>query len=177
MRHKPFFVQALNILFVVFFLLEIAAKGNAMIALNSVDFGNFITHPLMKPPGLPGASDSSQDRIKFSKDNVRIDPANGAITFFGSYLGEMWRCTLQRGSGAKKAVVTVEPTDTSSETMALASQLTRVVSDFFNDMVFELDGVYLMFRDMMVTPKGDAPSVMLALQIVVEKFPSAGLAF
>ena len=44
-------------------------------------------------------------------------------------------------------------------------------------MVFELDGTYLSFRDMMVTDKGEAPSVMLALNIKVRKLPSPGIDF
>jgi hypothetical protein len=58
-----------------------------------------------------------------------------------------------------------------------ATQLTTAISDFFNEMIFELDGTFLTFRDMMVTGKGGDPSVMLALQITVKKFPSPGLAF
>ena len=54
---------------------------------------------------------------------------------------------------------------------------TKVTSKFFNEMVFELDGTFLSFGDMMMTNKGKEPSVMLALSILVRKFPSPGLEF
>ena len=49
----------------------------------------------------------------------------------------------------------------------------------FNEMVFELDGTFLSFKDMMVTPPamGSSPSVMLALNIRVVTFPSPGVDF
>ena len=43
--------------------------------------------------------------------------------------------------------------------------------------VVELDGTFLSFGDMMMTNKGKEPSVMLALSILVRKFPSPGLEF
>lgn len=148
-----------------------SARGNAMIALNSADFGNFITHPLMKPPGLQAASEG----IRFLKDGVSIDAKKGTISFFGTYEGETWRCMLQRGRGAQRCLVKVESQNDDLQSQSL--QLTQVISNFFNEMVFELDGTFLTFRDLMVTAKGGEPSVMLALQITVKKFPSPGLAF
>ena len=146
-----------------------------MVALNHVDFGNFITHPLMKPPGL---TENGGEGVEFLKDEISIDPKTGTVTFKGSYMGESWRCTLQRGSDQQKALVTVSPESSQSLHLQSAAQdLTVVISAFFNEMVFELDGTFLTFRDMMVTDKGDAPSVMLALSIEVKKFPSPGLAF
>ena len=59
----------------------------------------------------------------------------------------------------------------------ISRRLADVTSSFFNEMVFELDGTFLSFRDMMITGKGKDPSVMLALSIMVKKFPSAGLEF
>lgn len=44
-------------------------------------------------------------------------------------------------------------------------------------MVFELDGTYLTFGDMMLTDKGKEDIIMLSLGITVKKFPSPGLDF
>ena len=148
------------------------ARGNAMVALNSADFGNFITHPLIKPPGLVNGSEAG---FEFSKDGASIDAKKGTVTFFGRYEGETYKCTLSRGSDAQKALVTVQ--SQSAELQSTAQELTFVISNFFNEMVFELDGTFLTFRDMMVTGKGGEPSVMFALHITVKKFPSPGLAF
>ena len=143
-----------------------------MVALNSVDFANFITHPLMKPPGLVNGNGES---LEFLKDGTSIDAKSGTVTFFGRYSGETYKCTLQRGSDAHKALVTVESQN--AELQSTSQELTSIISNFFNEMVFELDGTFLTFRDMMVTGKGGEPSVMLALHITVKKFPSPGLAF
>jgi hypothetical protein len=155
-----------------------------MVALNAVDFGNFITHPLMKPPGLPqveGLVDSSSD-LKFLKDGVTVDPSIGAVTFYGSYLDKKWLFSLRRGTNGQKASITVEQGHSSAESSTLdcdsvAAGLAEVTSKFFNEMLFELDGTFLSFRDMMLTGKGHEPSVMFSLSILVRKFPSAGLEF
>mmetsp|Transcript_4878 Transcript_4878/g.7202 ORF Transcript_4878/g.7202 Transcript_4878/m.7202 type:complete len:285 (+) Transcript_4878:219-1073(+) len=145
------------------------AMGNAMVALNSVDFGNFITHPLMKPPGLLG---QSSEPLTFLKDCVQIDPVSGAVTFYGTYLEEKWEFVLRRGKGDQKAIIQANGSDDSC-----AADLRQVLETFFNKMVFELDGTFLSFKDLMVTDKGRSPSVMLALDIKVKKFPSPGLEF
>lgn len=154
-----------------------------MVALNAFDFGNFITHPLMRPPGLPeivGSSDK-ESTLVFQKEGVAIDAAKGVVIFYGTYLNESWRFELRRGANGQQAAIAVRPLDTSSsapnDRASMAAGLTQVTSKFFNDMVFELDGTFLTFRDMMVTSKGNEPSVLLSLGILVRKFPSPGLEF
>jgi hypothetical protein len=155
-----------------------------MVALNAADFGNFITHPLMRPPGLPEVSDeidASSSKLEFLKEGVAIDPSSAAVSFFGTYLDAKWKFSLQRGTNGQKALVTVRPEqvpqDAGLDYISLASSLTEATSKFFNEMVFELDGTSLTFLDMMVTDKGKEPSAMLSLKIKVKKFPSAGLKF
>lgn len=156
-----------------------------MVALNSVDFGNFITHPLMKPPGVPlidGKVEGEAASLTFVKDNVKVDPQTNVVTFYGTYLGARWKFTLSRGAvGAKKALITAEvvhkPEDSDIDFESIAKELTNVVSGFFNQMVFELDGTFLSFEDMMITAKGKEPSALLSLTITVKKFPSPGLEF
>jgi hypothetical protein len=150
-----------------------------MVALNSADFGNFITHPLMKPPGL--LEDNEHDSIQFSKKGVSINGKTGTISFFGTYIGETYKCILQRGPGGdgthQKGAVVIHVESQNDDLQSTCHKLQKVISNFFNEMVFELDGTYLTFRDLMVTPKGTEPTVMLALLITVKKFPSSGLAF
>ena len=160
-------------------VLNSPAKGKAMIALNEADFGNFVTHPMMKPPGLPG-NNSTREGFKFISGEVKIDTSNGgAVIFFGSYLDELWRLRLTRGGEGKRAIIEVSPEtlNTGLDYDVASKDLTELISAFFNEMVFELDGTFLTFNDMMVTAKGDSPSLMLALSIVVHKFPSPGLSF
>lgn len=145
-----------------------------MVALNGADFGTFLVHPLMKqnPPGLVDGG----SRVEFLKEGTSINPRSGTVTFFGKFEEETYKCTLQRGTDtSQKALITVE--SQSAELQSTALQLTEAISNFFNELVFELDGTYLTFRDLMITGKGGEPCVMLAVRITVKKFPSPGLAF
>ena len=150
-----------------------------MVALNAIDFGNFITHPLMLPPGLPDSDSNS--KLEFLKEGVCLDTSKGTVTFSGIYLDSKWIFTLRRGDGGKRAVITVQAAESSPNNQidveSVAKGLTEVTSNFFNEMVFELDGTFLSFGDMMLTAKGKDPSVMLSLSILVKKFPSPGLEF
>mmetsp|Transcript_13088 Transcript_13088/g.18525 ORF Transcript_13088/g.18525 Transcript_13088/m.18525 type:complete len:290 (+) Transcript_13088:269-1138(+) len=150
------------------------AMGNAMVALNSVDFGNFITHPLMKPPGLLG---QSSEQLIFLKDGIQIDPVSRAVKFYGVLSDKKWEIVLTRGKGDQKAIIQANALSEAEGNESTAADLTQVLESFFNKMVFELDGTFLSFKDMMVTEKGQSPSVMLALDIKVKKFPSPGLEF
>lgn len=159
-------------------VLTTPAKGQAMIALNSVDFANFITHPYMKKPLVPRQKRQG-DAFSFLKEGVVVDPVSGTVTFFASHIGDKWRFTLKRGEGEKRATVFAIPEGNIKRTdlATTTAELSSVMSTFFNEMEFELDGTILTFQDMMVTAKGAAPSLMLQLKITVKKFPSAGIAF
>jgi hypothetical protein len=156
-------------------ILKTPALGKAMIAFNSQDFGNFITHPLMKAPRVK----NSKSEIQFLKEDTIVDPESGTVTFYSMYGASKFACTLKRGSPAGgPAIVEVIPLgerNVSPEDQALV--ISQALGSFFNDMVFELDGTFLSYKDMMVTTKGQSPSVMLALSIRVVKFPSPGVDF
>jgi hypothetical protein len=155
------------------FLPLLKARGTAMVALNGKDFGTFLTHPLLRQ-NAPCLQEGGEC-VEFLRDGASINPQSKAVVFFGKYEGETYKCTLQRGGKQQKALITVE--SQSPELQSTATRLSCAISDFFNEMLFELDGTFLSFRDMMVTGKGGDPCVMLALQITVKKFPSPGLAF
>lgn len=167
-------------------ILTTPAKGDAMIAMNGQDFSSFITHPLMKPPQVNDDAVAESAQISFVKDGVKIDTNTGSVIFYLTYDGHKYRCDLRRGPDQNaRAIIDVSPSeefspaDIRDETSRM---LTDSVSKFFNELVFELDGTFLSFRDMMVTEKGSGgdaggASVMLALDITVRKFPSPGLAF
>ena len=84
-----------------------------MIALNSEDFGNFITHKLMQPPKV-----TSGERPIFLKENTTINAKEGKVVFFSHFRGHKWQCTLQRipseGGTAKVSVDLVEASDEQS---------------------------------------------------------------
>eukprot|EP00536_Pseudo-nitzschia_multiseries_P013900 jgi/Psemu1/213138/e_gw1.629.63.1 len=164
-------------------VLTTPAEGRAMIALSAADFGNFITHPLMKPPSPPINGDNSSSRLVFHKENVSVEPSTGLVSFYGTYADSKFKFTLQRASDrAEKAKI--EATHVASgenhygvDIDALERSLALTTSKFFNEMVFELDGTFLSFEDMMLTNKGRESSVMLSLRIKVKKFPSPGVEF
>ena len=163
-----------------------------MVALTAEDFGNFITHPLMKPPSPPtfggdspppAAADLS---LNFLKEGVVVDPIDGSVSFFGICDGKKWKFSLRRGSDtSQKAVIHAslaedhqdEGQQSEERVEALAKALSESSTEFFNKMVFELDGTFLSFEDMALTAKGTEPSVLLKLNILVRKFPSPGLEF
>lgn len=152
------------------------AKGRSMIALNAEDFSNFINHPLTSPPFIDGVASA----ISFIKDGVEIDPKRNTVTFHIEYQDRKYRCNLRRGKAShERALVDVTPDDSTSESCeeVLLTKLSESLSTFFNELVFDLDGVSLSFRDMMITNKGEAPSIMLSLNIIVRKFPSLNVAF
>lgn len=154
-----------------------------MVALSAFDFGNFITHPLMQAPSPPRIQGAEDAELVFLTENVQLDAATGSVVFYGTYAGATWEFALTRASsGDNKAVITAALVESHSENdnldyAELADALTETTSNFFNEMVFELDGTFLSFRDMMLTDKGSEPSVMLSLAITVRKFPSPGLQF
>jgi hypothetical protein len=180
----------IDLLFVFHFILS-TAKGRAMVALSAEDFGNFITHPLMRapvPPKIAGLVDDNNTvdmKLQFSRDNVSIDPKHGVVTFFGTFAGATWKFILQRSTTEKKALIDVSLVKRNDGNISydsvddnlVADALTQSTSKFFNEMVFELDGTFLSFNDMMLTEKGADPSIMFSLTILVRKFPSPGLEF
>ena len=156
------------------------ARGKAMIALNAADFGNFITHPLIKSPTIPVKNGQQSAPIKFKKEGTDVDAETGVVTFFVESLGMNWQCELRRGTAGSErgAVVSAVPvSETGNDETAKAKAVGGSLTRFFNEIEFDLDGTSLSFRDMQVTGKGKTPSLMLSLNICVRKFPSPGLEF
>lgn len=152
------------------------AKGKAMVALTSEDFGNFITHPLLKSqiPQVNG--------FQLLKDNVLVDGGSNQVIFHGEAQGSRYQCTLTRRGASGGALVQVQQMSTSdsdSSAEQMSKELSSRLSQFFNQLVFELDGTFLRFHDMMImAPRNSGPTtLMLALSIEVHKFPSPGMAF
>jgi len=199
------------------------AEGKAMVALDGVDFGNFLTHPLLlgQSPTLSSGHyyntnshenntdeaendhvNGSGKQFEFQKEGIKIEHETGTVIFYGTCMGENWRCNLTRSNspqgGNKKAIVTVshmmnensdsneEPTSTLEllDIDAISMELSMIMSQFFNNIVFELDGTFLTFQDFKIHNKrksydgGTAlPTLLMALGITVKKFPSPGLEF
>ena len=150
------------------------AEGKCMIALDENDFVNFITHPLMRQPTVANGGE-----LKFLKEKANVNVELSHIVFYVEFRGHKWECILERSMSTHgTAQVTARPVspiyDSPNEDV---TELSSVLTKFFNELTYELDGTFLSYRDMMVTDKGSAPSVMLALNILVRKFPSPGIDF
>lgn len=121
------------------------AKGKAMVALNSEDFGNFIVHPLLKPPVI-NDNNNAVVFVNDKSDPTIVDAEANAVIFFIDYDDKRWKCSLQRSSDEKqRAVVEVKPvlSEASSDASAMTSPcqiLSDSLNSFFNELVFELDG-------------------------------------
>lgn len=159
------------------------AIGKSMISLNAQDFGNFLTHPLLvqQAPIVEG-----RGKFDFLSRDVMIE--DDRVQFYGTLMGEVFRCELKRCT-LQKAKIDVfhVPSLTSSslsssfsrDMESVASESSTVISNFFNNLVFELDGTFLRFRDMKIhsSDTSQSPIVLMALSITVQKFPSPGIAF
>jgi len=151
--------------------LTVPALGKMMVAMNGQDFGNFVTHPLMPPISL------EEQTIYFVKDGAQVDAASGTVNFYVKHADVRWTCVLRRSQNPKMAIIEAS-SDTAEGSGQIGEKLSNRLSRFFNEIVWDLDGTYLSYRDFMVTDKGKAPSVMFSLNIKVEKLPSpSGLDF
>jgi len=170
-------------------VLHTPAVGKAMVALDDRDFGNFLTHPLLEGQ-IPRIG---EERFEFDKKNVviedEVDDEQGCVVFFGTCGGESWRCVLKKAGENVGQNAAIEVTHLASNSdvdadadvvdiAAMSTELTMVITDFFNNLVFELDGTYLKFQDMKVHRTKDQESqILISLGITVRKFPSPGVAF
>jgi|NOAtaT_6_FD_contig_61_1142964_length_1384_multi_6_in_0_out_0_1 hypothetical protein len=161
--------------------LTVPAKGKALVAFNSQDFGNFITYPLLKSQ----ISKRIMTEFQFLKDNIAIDAMRNHVTFYGkSHDGTLYKCILSRSanSGASVQVYPSSSTqDTSGNTATRSQELATNLTRFFNQLVLELDGTYLNFHDFRINASrssgSDTATLVLALSIEVHKLPSRGSAF
>lgn len=147
-------------------LLTKPALGKMLVAMNGDDFGNFITHPLMPSLQLEGRP------ILFMSDGASIDPAAGTVQFMVLYNDTRWTCLLKRSLDCSKALIDVLSLPITDVNGAVVQKLSMLLGEFFNQMMWDLDGTYLSYRDFRTTDRGEAPSVMFSLNINVEKLPS-----
>ncbi|CAB9501597.1 Protein of unknown function (DUF2993) [Seminavis robusta] len=165
-------------------LLTQPALGESFIAMNAHDFGNFLVHPLIRPPQVQQQVDSTTTTngesvvIQFNSDHVTIDPVAKTVCFQGDFMNETWEFTLSRTNKqavvtTKKSTTTTNDNDNNDNAMALSQAMTN----FFNHLEVELDGTFLAYKDMSITDKGASPSLMLKLGITVYKFPAPGVPF
>ncbi len=172
------------------------AEGKAMIALDDTDFGNFLKHPLLlaqtptlkstATPDMTSSDGSDPKKFVFSREGAKIQKEKNTVTFYGTCVGQTWKCELTRGvnNGSKRAIIDVSLVNSENQVPeldvdAIAMELSMLLGHFFNDIVFELDGTFLTFQDFKIhqKPSEENATMLMALGITVRKFPSPGLEF
>ncbi len=155
---------------------------------------------------VDNSDDGAGTTFVFQKDGVVIQndaSDDGNVIFFGHCMGKRWKCVLKRGlsttsSNGRAASIQVyhvgSIVDSDSDPVLLSqgditsleTELTMIISNFFNELVFELDGTFLSFKDLKFHTSskksnkasgGSKSNILFALDITVKKFPSPGLAF
>jgi len=154
------------------------AEGDAMIALTAPDFGSLLAHPFLRPPQQLYRGEFHT--LAFLPHDAAIHPDEGSVKFYVQFAQRTWQCTLTRQPAGNGCIIKVKRTSMDTERdhdEDLESQLSNALTTYFNDLIFELDGTFLSFRDLMVTDKGKEPTCMIAFKIIVKKFPSSKLLF
>lgn len=152
-------------------ILTTPARGNALVTFNSKDFGNFLTHPLLQAPQYK--LNGEIHNLQFLKENVIIDPKTSSVTFFTRFLNSTYRCILTRSTTNDEAIIRVV-SPSSSDNNNVSTQMSNILTKYFNSLIFDLEGTFVSYRDMALNSDGN---VMIELNILVKKFPSRKLNF
>jgi len=152
-------------------ILNVPARGSALVTFNAQDFGNFLNHPLLKPPQYKYNGEIYT--LKF-QDNVIIDPKTSSITFHTQFLNSIYKCILTRSANEAKIQVLPAGENITDEIRNISLELSRIVTNYFNSLIFDLEGTFVSYKDMALNEDGE---VILELNILVKKFPSRKLKF
>lgn len=153
-------------------ILTTPARGNALVTFNANDFGNFLTHPLLQPPQYK--VNGEIHNLHFLKENVIIDAKTSSVTFFTRFLDSNYKCLLTRSATNDEAIIQVVSNSNTEEITNITTQMSNVLTKYFNSLIIDLEGTFVSYRDMALNSDGD---VMIELNILVKKFPSRKLNF
>ena len=160
------------------------SHGDAEIVFTAADFANFLAHPLVTAAAQERGATASGDAMRFARDaNARAETTpDGAVAFFGDVYRvaakdakresarvryEM-RPANARGKVAVVATSVTDDTDDASSSFAVdLAAAARDVAFFFENLVVDLSGARLSYRNMRV---GDGV-VTLDLDLEVVGFP------
>merc|ERR1711933_304272 len=93
---------------------------------------------------------------------------DGSVVFYGKNSNdEKYQFTLRKVNDRAEIIAT-----STSDNSTTNEELSLLMSDFFNNLVFELDGTFLKFHDMQLTSVKNKDWLLLRLNIKVRKFPS-----
>lgn len=171
------------------------SRGDAEIVFTAADFANFLAHPLVTAAAQERGATASGDAMRFARDaNARAETTpDGAVAFFGDvYVVVAKDANANAATDAKResarvryemrpaaergkvAVVATSVTDDTDDTDDASSSFAvdlaaaaRDVAFFFENLVVDLSGARLSYRNMRV---GEGV-VTLDLDLEVVGFP------
>ena len=168
------------------------SHGDAEIVFTAADFANFLAHPLVTAAAQERGATASGDAMRFARDaNARAETTpDGAVAFFGDVYYVVakdddanaatdakresarvryeMRPAAERGKVAVVATSVTDDTDDASSSFAVdLAAAARDVAFFFENLVVDLSGARLSYRNMRV---GEGV-VTLDLDLEVVGFP------
>ncbi len=151
-------------------LLKRPARGSARLTFDSSDFGNFLSHPLLRVAAAAARRDEGGfDFVFEGGETARVCGDEGYLEYSGVVGGSGERRTIRmrpmEGSRVDAHLVDADADETFERSMA----------SFFERLVIDLEGTELRYRDMTIDPARS--TVDFELDLCVRKFPSPNIQF
>jgi len=151
-------------------LLKRPARGSARLTFDSSDFGNFLSHPLLRVAAAAARRDEGGfDFVFEGGETARVCGDEGYLEYSGVVGGSGERRTIRmrpmEGSRVDAHLVGADADETFERSMA----------SFFERLVIDLEGTELRYRDMTIDPARS--TVDFELDLCVRKFPSPNIQF
>ena len=151
-------------------LLKRPARGSARLTFDSSDFGNFLSHPLLRAAAAAARRDEGGfDFVFEGGETARVCGDEGYLEYSGVVGGSGERRTIRmrpmEGSRVDARLVGADADETFERSMA----------SFFERLVIDLEGTELRYRDMTIDPARS--TVDFELDLCVRKFPSPNIQF
>jgi len=151
-------------------LLKRPARGSARLTFDSSDFGNFLSHPLLRAAAAAARRDKGGfDFVFEGGETARVCGDEGYLEYSGVVGGSGERRTIRmrpmEGSRVDAHLVDADADETFERSMA----------SFFERLVIDLEGTELRYRDMTIDPARS--TVDFELDLCVRKFPSPNIQF
>ena len=146
------------------------ARGSARLTFDSSDFGNFLSHPLLRAAAAAARRDEGGfDFVFEGGETARVCGDEGYLEYSGVVGGSGERRTIRmrpmEGSRVDAHLVGADADETFERSMA----------SFFERLVIDLEGTELRYRDMTIDPARS--TVDFELDLCVRKFPSPNIQF
>jgi len=150
-------------------LLKRPARGRARLTFDSRDFGNFLSHPLLRAAAAARREERGFDFVFEGGETARVCGKEGFLEYSGVL-----------GASGERRTVRMRPMEGSRVDARLVGDVgdetfERSMASFFERLVIDLEGTELRYRDMTIDPARS--TVDFELDLCVRKFPSPNIQF